>query len=549
MDAGTVKLVVGDPANRAYAVRSLQATAEPNAHDIPIRLADRAGIRGTVVSPDGKPIPSVQVAVRMLGGVIRSQDVASSRAVWPEAVRATVDGRFHVGGIDAAEGAILTVHDEERRLFGSVVLKPGSKPANDLVLKIERTRRFRARILAEDTSQPLVDTQISVSYDYVTTDGHVRARNAATNRDGTVEMDVPLVDRHWFINVVRNDSYLGVFQSVPVSTGADPVDLEIRLPRGRWVAGRVANTGTGQPIPQVKVRFHLTREGMNQLQRNPRPATLLVGLADAAFTKPVVTDTDGRFRLLVPKADGVVAAVARDRNFVSVVPPADTLDVPPTAHAYERLPLNSSNVALALKLGQSIEALARAPDGTLIESGQALCCQLMGREQLNEFQPAEIVRGRFAIPGCERGREYTVIVTDSSRSLGAVAKLRCDDVRQNVALERCTATKIRFQSNRGTIVPNVKLSVDLKIQSDDQSSQENECWQHVISTRTDEHGTANLSGLVSGATYRVVTRPEQTSMAMFLLKAPVLDPEGITVTSSLIDWSTVRDRSKTMNER
>lgn len=518
VDLDTLWIVASDISNRSYASRTLRGVREKSRDGVELKLANE-GISGIVLAPDGKPIPSVQVMIARFGGAARTMGKTEEKppSVWPEAVKTSEDGRFHFPGVDPADGVLLLVQDKVRGLFGSLSLKRNDEPGKDVILQIERTRRFHARIVAEDTGKPLADTSVHVTFDNGVASEFTRSRNGVSSLDGSIDMDVPVVDDFWIVTVAKRDAYLGVYQTVSIPQGMDPVNLQIRVPRGRWVTGRVTDSETGQAVPEAKVLYHFTRKGMEQLQQTPR---IVAGAAE----KAAITDAEGRFRMAVPEADGVIAVTSRDRNYVSAVPPAAAVEVSTIAHAYERLPAGCADVSLSLKSGKPIEGFVRTPKGQPLEEGWAHCYHAPS----GQFHPFGISNGSFSIPGCKSGQEYTIIVGDMARSMGTVAKLRCGEGRQTVTLESCSSTSILIQDSRKVAMSDIALTVEIKVPADDGKLPVRWCKVELLRTAAD--GSAVLTGLIPKATYRVTTKRKGGLMADIPLPPLTCCPKGVTVT-------------------
>ena len=213
---------------------------------------------GSVCDPDGSPVAGATV-------LIYPQDRGNWAEQQPLSVGETgAAGRFELAVPEGlTEDRILLIQAEAEG-YTSVSTSP-IQPASEISIKLNWTRTVRARVVDEDSLEPIPDVQ--VSYHETT---------ATTNGDGAFELPGVPVGVSQRLSLVHEDYAVTVAPiSVPRHSIEEPT---ITLRRGALLRARVADGVSGETIAGAEIW---------QLEANVR----------------IATDDAGRFSMRVAPGD------------------------------------------------------------------------------------------------------------------------------------------------------------------------------------------------------------------------------------------------------
>jgi RNA polymerase sigma factor (sigma-70 family) len=124
-----------------------------------------------------------------------------------------------------------------------------------------------------------------------------------TDRDGKYELHGYPKSEHYMLTFSPpSGQHFTVTAEVADTKGFDPLTLNVDLPAGVPLQGRVTDKSTGKPIPQARVRYYAMR---------PNAHALLVPGFDHSET---VTGADGTFTLVVVAGPGVLGVISPKRE-------------------------------------------------------------------------------------------------------------------------------------------------------------------------------------------------------------------------------------------
>ena len=270
----------------------------------------------------GQPVPGAVVSVSAIWRTLAPTVLAQGRDIenhlegpllwwgrvydgpgWPKPATTDADGRFELHGIGRGVYARLGVFDP--RFAPQTIEVATDAPAGVKTLKaaLLPARTLTGRVTYADTGRPAAHAEVHVGTatgQGGVREGGVRYLAAEADAEGRFRVGVMPGDR---INVWAaapdGQPYLHASAQLewPKSVAERTVDLA--LPRGVVLRGKVAEEGTGQPVADAMVSFQPSA-----------PRTARSGGGGWALTKP-----DGSFAFAVEPHPGHLSVQAPDEDY------------------------------------------------------------------------------------------------------------------------------------------------------------------------------------------------------------------------------------------
>jgi RNA polymerase sigma factor (sigma-70 family) len=427
----------------------------------------------------------------------------------PAVATADRQGRVVLRGLGEEHVVRLLVEDE-RFAVQELRLRTGKGGApKPLTLPLAPARWLEGRVVCEATGKPLpgatlvartsrtrdlgmrqlIDLQVQQAYEAPALD----RTEARADGQGRYRLNLPPGDTV-SLHALPPDGApnLGIRKRLALPPGVVKQALEVRLPRGVEVRGRVTEQTSGAGIARAELYYLPLREN------NPRPRRdLLVGENYRVQSGP-----DGAYRLIVPPEPGHV--IVADAGPGMVEPPigrGELFTGKPThgryfdgrssgervyAHAFRALDPKPGTLRLELPLtvlrGVTLRGRVVGPDGKPVPRAVLFCGGDLLRAQpgalrtsyldgdLGRAVPLE--GGRFELRGCDPKKTYRLYFLDDptrggedrrkafanevlrSRGprLGAAVRLSPAEAggrAVTVRLQPCGAVEFRIQDPRG----------------------------------------------------------------------------------------------------
>lgn len=519
-------LVRGD--GQAVAWKSLQTLLDPEA--LKLKLEAGQQIRGRLVDAGGAPAAGVKLRVGRLigspgGPSSLSMDDELVTEAWPSSVVTDGDGMFVLSGLLP----LCTVHVETRdERFGPQWLSlrtdnAGMADAGTLTLTAPRV--LEGTVVAEDTGQPVANAQVLVSSSTQFGPGNVTVRTneagrfvvkpyagapMARKKDGSKYESVGVT-----VNGAPGTPFLAYYKSFEWPANWRHKTVEMKLPRGILVHGRVVEEGSGRPVPGARVQYR-PMSGKNRYGHEGNLLVLWKWL-DAC------SDADGQFQLPVVPGPGHLLVRGPGHDYVPIeVSERELIDgykgggrahfpdalVPLDLKAGE----NPAAVEARLRRGVTVVGRALRADGEPVATGFLLSrtFRAAGWEVHSDFLP--IRDGRFEISGCDPGKVLPTWFWDHKALQGAVVDISGKDQNLTVRLAPFGTASLRFIDANGEVVRKPQLYVKLVVRP---GLAERESWlkggllrltSYVdFQGRRDDPATGivTLPALISDATYMV----------------------------------------------
>ncbi len=379
---------------------------------------------------------------------------------WPRPAISDDAGRFTLRGlgpkfvtqvtVDDARGVlpptlIQTDHTIDPRDFGTLlpVIKVDTGPdPKPLTIALQPTRTVSGRVTYADTGQPVPHARLLLGTTLVQADGEGRFR--ATTPHGRE-----------FGNIKAQSAdalpYLNVSKSFNWPKGAVEHTVDLALPRGVVIRGKITEDGTGKPIVGAVVLFtpYSSARANKQERHNPTSSA---------------TDPDGAFQVVAPAGPGYLVVQGPSDDYVLrefgakggefYAEPGNRRFY---AHAYTFLDLKpesvSQDVNLTLRPGTTITGRVLGPDGQPVRDAW-----IFSRVILHEVPSGgwkiwnvnygrgrgQVHDGRFALHGLGPDEEVTAYFIEPKRDWGAAVKVSARSAAAGpltIQLEPCgTAT-------------------------------------------------------------------------------------------------------------
>ncbi len=516
-------------------------------------------ILGKLVDIEGQPAAGVRFQVASLMARVSSAEreapadgIAFSEwyshnphlpAAWPQVVESDRDGRFTIHGIPKEHGVFLQVQGDDRFAPQSLLLNTGRSEQRG-----ERDATYRSQVVknlksGEEATLPLAPAQIftgTVRYED-TGDPAPRARLtiwASQQKFGSMISIGGKADENGRYKIIPHpgirfgvaayppdDAPYLVRQLEPISWegGERTKTVDVTLPRGALVRGKVVEEGTDSPVVGASVQY--APEEANNPNKSDK---ILTGWQDIHLS-----DRDGRFQIAVLPGPGRLLIHGPTNEFVVRETSERELDRGKPGwrrdyvHGIERIePAAKSpplEVTIRLKRSKTVRGELVDEQGAPVDEVQMLSQLEVHPYSLNwRGSSVEARGGRFELSGLANDRDYPVHFLQAKRRLGATTTVRAGMAEPRVVLEPCGGAKMRFVDDKSKPVGKFEPIVQLVMTPGELQYSEaamksgaftaDAVWlsnfdrvNHPSFEKADDDGRFTAAALIPGATYQVVT--------------------------------------------
>jgi RNA polymerase sigma factor (sigma-70 family) len=512
--------------------------------DVELRLTEEQIIRGRVVDLQGEPVAGAKIHVTEL----RHQPPKGQKgmgwltAVPPEGlpfgpVTATADarGNFTVRGIGPAMIAEMEVRDDRVELHTFTVNTADRKQAESVKLALPPGRIVEGRVTYGDTGKPVVGARVDV----VTVGGG--EVTGTTDKDGRYHLNARPADAQF--RQEGND--LGVHAFPPAGEpywlsmqgltwvkGATRHEVNVTLPRGVLLRGKVTEAGSGKPVAGAYIEY------------NGQWVHRAVSAADGSYQFGVPADARGPLTVNGP-TDDYVPQVIGSAEILGGLKGGDRIFY----HAIVPLGLKPGDkekeLPVVLRRGVTIKGTLVGPDGKPVKDATLFVSEY--RPPHEKFlHPVRVREDRFELPGSDPDRTYRLVFVEHpggvgltmgvealntygqlllpallgpQNKLGAVVEVSAKKAAAEpveVRLAPCGKAKVRFVDGDGKPLAKYQPWLQLVVTPGPPVSQaikEGKLSAEVVTLisqyenpaepHTGDDGVVTLEGLIPGATYRL----------------------------------------------
>jgi hypothetical protein len=436
---------------------------------------------------------------------------------WPKPVTSDADGHFTLAGLPRNQEVMLSVSDDR---FASQHLTLSNNGDKERPWTLSPARLLEGKIVYEDTGKPAANARLGLGPAGIST---------RTDAGGRFKMILPDVRPSSMpplsVHPAEGEPYLPVRHEFTWPRAAVKHAVEVKVPRGVLVRGKVTEAKSGKPVAGAGVQF-MPRESDNP---NLRPDVL------TGYQHMAASGADGTFQIAVLPGPGHLLVIGPGLDFIHEEVGSEMLtagkpggarinvdglvklDLAPKADARE--------VAVTLRRGVTVEGRLLDPDGKPVARAQMVCGLL--RTAVPSLPSVEVRDGVFALHGCDPEKDHSVMFLDAEHGWGAAVTLsgkRAGAERVTVRLSPCGQAAVRFVDADGKpqkerLLRDVMLQVVVtpgptydEARRKGVLAAEEEFAENLLSRkervatrgrRTDAEGRFTYAGLIPGATYRL----------------------------------------------
>ncbi len=422
--------------------------SDGNDERLTFRLRSPVTIEGRLLTPAGGPAAGVKVLLEefhdsenelegdwVSGGRV-NYDEEFRPDCWPESWTTDADGRFTIEGI-VPEKTLAQLHFRHSDFADDNLIVSTGLPLTGWLRTfdvkpvdarfthtLEPARPVTGIVTEKETGRPLAGVLVNMLPTRRTNRyGGFMAVRTTTDTSGRYRVAGGAGESFWV--TAYPDPGSGF---IPIEkrqnrwpTGAKALDVNVALPKGRVVRGRVVQGDQGLPVSGASVVY---QPGSS----NPHNKN------EYHFRSPVLTDSDGKFALTALPGPGLLAVEAPTPDFirVAITEPGARRSDQAYPHAFARIDLpdgtdkETPTTRLTLQKGVKLEARLIGPDGASAGLVMGWCQEMMAIQFQNRGSPQPFPDGRFRLDGADPNRTYRVFFIDPKLKLGAVAELKYD---------------------------------------------------------------------------------------------------------------------------
>jgi RNA polymerase sigma factor (sigma-70 family) len=500
------------------------------ANEATLTLQPERAVRGRLVDLQGQPAAGVTVFVRWVGqsrngepAGVHFSNPPRDLAFWPEPVKTEGLGRFTLRGLSGLEEVHVYAQDDrfapQSIYFGRPDL---SKVINH---SLTPAQTIEGAVTYADTGKPVANALVQVDSAERELGSH-GAVGGRTDEQGRFCIN-PLSGK-WFTvaaHAPEGEPYLALEKQFKWESGKIKHRVELKLPRGVLIRGKVTEAGSGRPVAQVSVQYFPQEVGNPNYHQGIRTRWEAVERSgpDGTFRVPVLPGP-GHLLILGPGGDYVHQEIGSNllfrgepggkRYYADAVVKLD----PPKGAA-------TKDVAVQLRRGVTVKGRLLGPDGQPLKGKALMLCNLH-IDALSPFWrfPVEVRDGQFELHGVDPEKGCRVAFLEPAKAWGKAVELSGKQAAKPVTLklEPCGRAVARFVDPAGKPVAGHRPLIDIAI-TPGAWRYDSEAWrkgqlladaEHLANVdrhnywngpQTDADGRITFPALIPGVTYQIPT--------------------------------------------
>jgi RNA polymerase sigma factor (sigma-70 family) len=438
---------------------------------------------------------------------------------WPAAITTDAEGHFVLRGLGEGMAITLLVTDKRFARQRLVVRTTAEDRPEAFEQALDPPHLLEGKVVGADTGKPIGKKVLLQVYGADGRTGRVFGElRLWTDEQGRFRVNCP--PGRVFLSSYPPDGspYLSRATSFVWPKGKEKHEVQVELPRGVLVRGKVSEAGSGKPVPGAVVSYFLRED-------NPFAHFTITSWRQTPG-EFVRTKADGTFEAAVYPGQGHLMAKGPSRDYV--LQRLDTKELtlgkaggaPLYAEAVTPLDLKAGaepqEVSLTLRRGVTIRGLVLDPDGKPVK--EAVLTSATHLRDLGDqawfhhysFEPVAVKEGRFELTGCDPKAKFPICVLDRHSETGARVVLSGADAKEEatVRLQPCGKAVVRYVDGDGKPIkdrfpPPLQLILDpADVFTSTGAGGSGGSSSGPLVPRSDGEGRVTVSGLIPGATYR-----------------------------------------------
>jgi RNA polymerase sigma factor (sigma-70 family) len=460
----------------AFGCVKLDPDAEQPA--VEVRLPPEQVIRGKLVDVKGQPAAGVEIHLADVYSLSTSIDgvrfdspdsvlsfdwppAGDGLRAWPRPATTDARGRFIFTGVARGIHAVLAVRDP-RFAQQRFEFSPGERDAtHEVSFALQPPTLIEGRVLAADTGRPIPDATI-VAYARVRRNPRGRTHFLA---DGQGHFRIsPFAGDEFIIQVLPppGQPYLAREAELAWPKGAVRQAIDITLPRGVPIRGRVTEEGTGRPVAGASIQYFPAKRSGGGLD----DIDMKVNTAEDGSFQLTIRPGRGHLSVVGPTLDYIPQEMGGGRFYGSGQPGGPRVH----AHAIVAYEVRAGDgpreINAVLRPGKTLHGRLVGPAGETVEDAVILSRQQIHLSNLswNEYNFIHAHDGRFELSGFDPEKAAPVYFLDADHGWGARVELSGKQAGEDltIRLQPCGQARARFVGPDGQ--PVARLDVRIYVQ-------------------------------------------------------------------------------------
>ena len=425
-------------------------------------------IQGRLFDLIGRPVQGVEVRVQSMGRVIPGNlgsqypdgiegpsfwwNPGNGLPAWPKSAISDAEGRFTVRGVGRDLRVVLMIDDPRFARQTVPIDTDGTSELKPVTLALEPAKIIKGRITDADTGKPIPHAQAQGLVLLRDDGGTVNEFEA--DAEGRFRANPLSADRYEVsVTAPEGQPYLGVSKLFNWPKGAVEYPIDLALPRGVVIRGKVTEEGSGKPVAGARISFATRRTAGGQ---------------SGALNGRAASGSDGSFQIAVLPGPGYLVVLGPSDDYVlreideSMVSQGKPGGRRYYAHAFiacdPKPDGESLDVNVMLRPAMTVNGRVVGPDGQPIQDAWmisrvvplSLDVSMAARGAL--VHHGSVKSGRFEVHGLDPDAEVPVYFLDPHHKLGATADFSGKSAAGGpvtVRLQPCGTAKARLVDASG----------------------------------------------------------------------------------------------------
>jgi RNA polymerase sigma factor (sigma-70 family) len=499
-------------------------------NDVVVKLPDEQVIRGRLIDLQGQPAKGVALHVSEVtpasGGnpANRARDcpayydfaVAPKKLTpWPAAIKTDAEGRFVLRGMGKGMAVTLLVTDERFARQQLVVRNTEKGKPEAFEQSLEPPHILEGKVGGEDTHKPVGKVLLEIHRPVDPDTWRSEAVQVWTDEEGKFRVNCPLGRLIIYPYPANGSPYLSRMKMVEWPRGKVKHEVDVGLPRGVLVRGKVTEAESGKPVAGATV-YYFKRED------NPFTEYTITSWSHGPG-EFVQTKADGCFEAAVYPGEGSLLVKGPTRDFVLQKLDTKLLSLgkpggaPLYAGGFTALNLKAGadprEANLTLRRGVTVRGRVLDPDGKPVQ--RAVLYHATHLRDNGDWayyfhyalEPVAVKDGQFELTGCDPKAKFPVCVLDCKNQTGGRAMFSVADAKEEpttIRLQPCGRAALRYVGDDGKPQKGhgPDFGFDLDAEAHAALSVAEMLGPEFRLPYSDEEGRVTVTGLIPGVTYR-----------------------------------------------